>query len=453
MTASVMAYLFLVAVVVSAAAWLAEEGLRRAGVQTRWLWLLALAAGPVLLVGAAVLPAGSVAAVSGALPGEITIEIPGLVVGGDDDAVLPWTALLLAAWLASSVLMAVFVCASHVRLRKERGGWSRELVDGRTVYVSGDRGPAVAGVLRPWIVLPRWALDLPASQRALVLLHEDEHARGGDTRILLLSLALVSLTPWNPLTWWQLARLRSAMEVDCDRRVLRHEPGRAEYGESLLTVAARSSGAGLALAAFSERPHTLRRRILAMTETPTPWSSFRAALFTLLAVGVAVQACSVDSPVVLDEAGIQAAQVEEITPSEPDLGEERDPRERILLTDREFDASEYENRPLEELRAGPTFTPFTVAPSITNREEVVRVMGESYPPLLREAGIGGTVRVFFFVGDDGIVEQVRLDQSSGHPALDEAALNVAGAYRFSPALNDDEPVPVWVSFPITFQVR
>ena len=38
-------------------------------------------------------------------------------------------------------------------------------------------------------------------------------------------------------------------------------------------------------------------------------------------------------------------------------------------------------------------------------------------------------------------------------ALDDAALKVATIYRFSPALNRDKKVPVWVSFPITFQVR
>jgi len=38
-------------------------------------------------------------------------------------------------------------------------------------------------------------------------------------------------------------------------------------------------------------------------------------------------------------------------------------------------------------------------------------------------------------------------------ALDAAALAVADVYRFSAALNRDKVVPVWVSFPITFQVR
>jgi protein TonB len=106
-----------------------------------------------------------------------------------------------------------------------------------------------------------------------------------------------------------------------------------------------------------------------------------------------------------------------------------------------------------DLSAAPTFTPFTVAPSILNRQDVVRAMEREYPPLLRDAGIGGTVRVYFFIDENGQVQDNRIDQSSGHQALDDAALKVAGVYRFSPALNRDKKVPVWVSFPITFQVR
>ncbi len=106
-----------------------------------------------------------------------------------------------------------------------------------------------------------------------------------------------------------------------------------------------------------------------------------------------------------------------------------------------------------DLSAAPTFTPFTVAPSILNRQEVVRAMEREYPPLLRDAGIGGTVRVYFFIDENGAVQDYRIDQTSGHQALDDAALAVADVYRFSAALNRDKKVPVWVSFPITFQVR
>ena len=99
----------------------------------------------------------------------------------------------------------------------------------------------------------------------------------------------------------------------------------------------------------------------------------------------------------------------------------------------------------------PSFTPFTVAPSIVNRSEVVQRMSDEYPPLLRDAGIGGRVGVHFDIDARGEVQDVRIEESTGHPALDAAALEVASVYRFSPALNREAPVPVWVQFTITFQ--
>ena len=99
------------------------------------------------------------------------------------------------------------------------------------------------------------------------------------------------------------------------------------------------------------------------------------------------------------------------------------------------------------------YTPYTVAPSILNRNEVVQAIAREYPGLLRDAGIGGTVRVYFFIDEEGEVQDTRIDQSSGYQELDDAALSVSSVYRFSPALNRDRRLPVWVSFPITFQVR
>jgi protein TonB len=136
-----------------------------------------------------------------------------------------------------------------------------------------------------------------------------------------------------------------------------------------------------------------------------------------------------------------------------------DIEEDITIAPTTFEENPVEDLPpppeeqVTDLSAAPTFTPFTVAPSILNRTDVIRAMEREYPPLLRDAGIGGTVRVYFFIDESGSVQDTRIDQSSGHQALDDAALEVAGIYRFSPALNRDKQVPVWVSFPITFQVR
>jgi periplasmic protein TonB len=106
-----------------------------------------------------------------------------------------------------------------------------------------------------------------------------------------------------------------------------------------------------------------------------------------------------------------------------------------------------------DISAAPTFTPFTVRPELRNEREVQRALEREYPAMLRDAGIGGTVHVHFFISDQGQVEQVLVNQSSGHRQLDDAALRVAQVFQFSPALNRDQRVPVWISLPITFRTR
>ena len=106
-----------------------------------------------------------------------------------------------------------------------------------------------------------------------------------------------------------------------------------------------------------------------------------------------------------------------------------------------------------DISAAPTFTPYTVAPDYTNGDEVRRALEREYPPLLRDAGIGGTVMVWFFIDEQGQVTNQVVHESSGHTALDDAALRVAPIFKFTPALNRDKAVPVWVSLPITFTTR
>jgi len=107
----------------------------------------------------------------------------------------------------------------------------------------------------------------------------------------------------------------------------------------------------------------------------------------------------------------------------------------------------------DDIASAPTFTPYTVAPQLLNRNEVARMMIEEYLPLLKRSGIGGIVQVYFFINREGVVEDSRIYKSSGFDELDAAALAVAGVYRFSPAMNRDKLVPVWVALPIEFQVR
>jgi len=102
---------------------------------------------------------------------------------------------------------------------------------------------------------------------------------------------------------------------------------------------------------------------------------------------------------------------------------------------------------------GLIFTPFTVRPDIRNRKEVQRTLIREYPPLLRDAGIGCTVEVWFQIDEEGVVKQTLVKTGSGHEALDRAALKVAEVIVFTPALNRDKRVQVWISLPITFTIR
>lgn len=98
-------------------------------------------------------------------------------------------------------------------------------------------------------------------------------------------------------------------------------------------------------------------------------------------------------------------------------------------------------------------TPFTVPPQIRNPTEFWRDLSQAYPPLLRDSGITGTATLLLAVDSTGSVLQRRLYRTSGERPLDQAALDVADALEFSPALDGEEPVMVWVTLAIPFDER
>ena len=105
-----------------------------------------------------------------------------------------------------------------------------------------------------------------------------------------------------------------------------------------------------------------------------------------------------------------------------------------------------------DIATAPVFTPMTVRPEIRNRPQVQAALMREYPAILRDAGIGGTVIVWFFITEEGLVQDTRISQTSGQVQFDQAALKVADVLRFTPALNRDQRVQVWIEVPITFQV-
>jgi TonB family protein len=106
-----------------------------------------------------------------------------------------------------------------------------------------------------------------------------------------------------------------------------------------------------------------------------------------------------------------------------------------------------------EIIAAPMFTPYTEKPELRNGEETARALQRNYPPLLRDAGIGGTATVWFLIDEEGVVVRSELAKTSGYEALDVAALTVAETMEFLPARNRGEPVLVWVQIPVSFSSK
>ena len=133
--------------------------------------------------------------------------------------------------------------------------------------------------------------------------------------------------------------------------------------------------------------------------------------------------------------------------------------EDITIAPTTFDENPIENLPPPpsgedaDLSAAPTFTPMTVTPRLRNEREVQNALMKFYPPLLRDAGIGGTVNVWFFIDENGRVLKTQINESSGYEAFDQAALQVGNLMEFTPAYNRDKKVQVWIALDIKFEAQ
>ncbi len=97
--------------------------------------------------------------------------------------------------------------------------------------------PAVAGWLRPIILLPKGAAAWDTDKLAMAVCHEETHIRRGDLLFHPLVVVFRALYWWNPLTYLLLRALRRERERACDESVLASGYSAAAYADLLLEVA------------------------------------------------------------------------------------------------------------------------------------------------------------------------------------------------------------------------
>jgi periplasmic protein TonB len=96
--------------------------------------------------------------------------------------------------------------------------------------------------------------------------------------------------------------------------------------------------------------------------------------------------------------------------------------------------------------------PVTVTAPIFNAD-YLQNPAPPYPPMSRRLREEGRVLLRVQVSTGGAATQVELRESSGHPRLDEAALEAVRRWRFVPARRGAEPVAAWVLVPISFRLE
>jgi hypothetical protein len=192
--------------------------------------------------------------------------------------------------------MALTLSLGMAWVSRRKRGWRNGTLYGEPVCIAPDTGPAVIGLIRPQIVVPEWLLQMSRAQQGYALAHERSHLEARDSLVIAVALGLLTLMPWNGLLWWQFHRLRRAIEMDCDARVLRGGCDVSAYCETLLYVGQRKSKHIPLLPAMSDSVSFLELRIRQMLHKPGKWMRQSSAAFICLSIGMAVVAAQVSPP-------------------------------------------------------------------------------------------------------------------------------------------------------------
>ena len=166
--------------------------------------------------------------------------------------------LLLITWVLGALFSLLYFSARSIQFSAKMKRSSRPLSDQQESHVrtgctglanmsparfrilSTDRGPAVAGLFQPVLLLPiNFFERFTTQQQVLILEHEYQHLRSHDLVYLLVARIYRCLFWFNPLVYIAERYLQLDQELSCDEKVLatKNLTTRRIYGETLLLSA------------------------------------------------------------------------------------------------------------------------------------------------------------------------------------------------------------------------
>jgi TonB family protein len=298
--------------------------------------------------------------------------------------------------------------------------------------------PFLWGIVQPIIILPATAPNWSTPELRMVLLHELAHVKRRDIIWQMVGV-IAGTTHWfNPLVWFAQKRLIVEAEQACDDCVLCTGADAHTYAEHLLEIA-RSAGnlpwfapARVAMAHRTRLEGRLmsilqnRRRVTVLKRRMTTLAAAVTVLFVLPIAGVQLSAAGSSTMTDMSLSNFEASSA--------------------ASGDSESDEKKESDAKTEDLPGPDDFVAVTTVPKMLVCDPAV------YPDSAEKAGLEGDVWIQALVDTQGKVRDCRVKTSSGHKALDRAALKAACACIYTPAMKDDKPVAVWITYKTSFKL-
>lgn len=365
------------------------------------------------------------------------------------------------------------------------------------LLVEGIGMPAVRGLLHPRIELPARVADrLAVEDLTAVLLHEQEHRRRRDPLRQVPAVLASWLFFFYPPLRWVLRRVYETTEMACDEAVLRHGIAPRDYARSIARTLKLGLGPARGLPAFIGPGRSSLRRRLARLDGDR---RYRTMFTHRIILAVAALIALLGSIVPLTP-GTQAGADPVSATAERFVALDRlaNVRTEVTLQVQEVSVDKVLDTLARtasfKLKLDPTVRGRSVSISLergTVRDALVRLAAQAglhykvpdsttlevravllpgidgvtspvriessavkpvYPEEMRKARLEGRVILQAVIDPSGTVRQVEL-LSSDHSAFSESAIAALEQWRYEPATLEGEPVEVFFTIVIEFDLR
>jgi Zn-dependent protease with chaperone function len=294
--------------------------------------------------------------------------------------------------------------------------------------------PAVAGILRPRIIIPECLVsELPDDALRAVLVHEEAHRRRRDPLRAAVRRLSVALFFFYPPLYLVLARLRATAEFACDENVVRSGISADAYARAL----ARTLELGLSSPAFAAAAAAggslLRQRLKRLATLDPRRYTMRMHYRVLIALAIVLVAGAALLP----------------SPKAARPGDGASP------------AAAIQQKPDTAKAAGHSFD---------QAPQIVTTANPAYPEQARKLGVETTLLMTVTINETGKVIKVKTLQTPELVAKPEqkltadqtkklsqlfvkSAVEALKAWKFEPAQLKGKPVTAEVAIPVKFKLQ